>query len=124
MVSGDLTLAISDLRFSIAAFRVGLGDRFVQDEVSCRLGVGFGLRAGSPLVWGWHSRGRVVVSSMSVAVGLDAKPHSGVRQERALVRPYQRRLGFEPASDPSLAREGWMLKLINDGAKPERLTRF
>src|ERR1700730_2072280 len=41
------------------------------------------------------------------------------RRRRALVRLYQRRLGFEPVSDPSLAREGWMLKLINDGAKPE-----
>jgi hypothetical protein len=39
-------------------------------------------------------------------------------------RLYQSRLGFEPVSDPSPAREGWMLKLISDGAKPERLTRF
>jgi hypothetical protein len=42
------------------------------------------------------------------------------RRLRALVRLYQRRLGFEPVSDPSLASEGWMLKLINDDAKPER----
>src|SRR6266699_4198786 len=42
------------------------------------------------------------------------------RRQRALVRLYQRRLGFELVSDPSLNREGWMLKLINDGAKPER----
>jgi hypothetical protein len=42
------------------------------------------------------------------------------RRRRALVRLYQRRLGFEPVSDPPLAREGWMLKLINERAEPER----
>jgi hypothetical protein len=45
------------------------------------------------------------------------------RRRRALVRLYQRRLGFEPVSDPPLACEGWMLKLINEGAKPERRER-
>ena len=45
------------------------------------------------------------------------------RRRRALVRLYQGRLGFEPVSDPPLARAGWMLKLINDGAEPERLKR-
>jgi len=30
--------------------QVGLGDHFVHDEVSCRLGVGFGLRAGNARV--------------------------------------------------------------------------
>jgi hypothetical protein len=44
------------------------------------------------------------------------------RRRRALVRLYQRRLRFELVSDPSLAREGWMLKLINDGADPDRLS--
>jgi hypothetical protein len=42
------------------------------------------------------------------------------RRQRALVRLYRSRLGFKPASDSSLAREGWMLKLINDGAEPEK----
>jgi hypothetical protein len=42
------------------------------------------------------------------------------RRRRALVRLYQRRPGFEPVSDPSLAGEGWMLKLIKDGAEPEK----
>jgi hypothetical protein len=42
------------------------------------------------------------------------------RQQRALVRLYQRRLGFELVSDASLAREGWMLRSINDSAKSER----
>jgi hypothetical protein len=42
------------------------------------------------------------------------------RRRRALVRLYKMRLGCEPVSDPSLDQEGWMLKLINDGAKPER----
>ncbi|MEH2565024.1 hypothetical protein V1289_004651 [Bradyrhizobium sp. AZCC 2289] len=46
------------------------------------------------------------------------------RRQRALVRLYQRRLGFEPVSDPSLNREGWMLKLINDGAEPKRFKRY
>jgi hypothetical protein len=42
------------------------------------------------------------------------------RRRRALVRLYKWRLGFERVSDPSLAREGWMLKLIDNGADPER----
>jgi len=42
------------------------------------------------------------------------------RRRRALVRLYQSRLGFEPVSDPPLAHEGWMLKLINEHAEPER----
>lgn len=46
------------------------------------------------------------------------------RRQRALVRLYQRRLGFKPVSNPSLAGEGWMLKLINDGAEPERRERY
>lgn len=41
------------------------------------------------------------------------------QRRRALVRLYRRRPRFELVSEPSLAREGWMLKLINDGAKPE-----
>jgi hypothetical protein len=45
------------------------------------------------------------------------------RRQRALVRLYQRRLGFQPVSDPPLAHEGWMLKLINEGAEPERRKR-
>lgn len=46
------------------------------------------------------------------------------RRRRALVRLYQRRLGFQPVSDPRLAHEGWMLKLINEGAEPERHKRW
>ena len=45
------------------------------------------------------------------------------RRWRALVRLYKMRLRFELVPDPSLAREGWMLKLVNDGADPERLMR-
>jgi hypothetical protein len=45
------------------------------------------------------------------------------RRRRALVRLYQRRLGFQPVSDPPLAHEGWMLKLINEGAEPKRRER-
>jgi hypothetical protein len=41
------------------------------------------------------------------------------RRRRALVRLYQWRLGFEPVPHPSLFQQGWMLKLIKDGAKPE-----
>ena len=41
------------------------------------------------------------------------------RRCRALVRLYQWRLGFEPVPDPSLVQQGWMLKLIKHGAKPE-----
>jgi hypothetical protein len=45
------------------------------------------------------------------------------RRQRALTRLYQMRLGFEPVSNRSLAREGWMLKLINPGAKPKLTPR-
>ena len=45
------------------------------------------------------------------------------RRQRALVRLYQRRLGFELVRAPSLNREGWMLKLVNDGAAPKRFKR-
>jgi hypothetical protein len=46
------------------------------------------------------------------------------RRRRALVRLYQGRLGFEPVSDPPLAREGWMLKLVNNDADPARPKRY
>jgi hypothetical protein len=53
--------------------------------------------------------------------GNAAKDNSAAfeRRRRALVGLYQRRLGFKPVANPSLAGEGWMLKLINDGAEPE-----
>jgi hypothetical protein len=40
------------------------------------------------------------------------------RRQYALIRLYQRRLGFTPVPHKALAAEGWMLRLLNDGAKP------
>ncbi|MEH2514203.1 hypothetical protein V1291_005557 [Nitrobacteraceae bacterium AZCC 1564] len=41
------------------------------------------------------------------------------RRRRALVRLYQRRIGFERVPHEVLADEGWMLRLFNDGARPD-----
>jgi hypothetical protein len=42
------------------------------------------------------------------------------RRRRALVRLYKFRLGLKLVPDTGLAYEGWMLKLINTGAEPEK----
>ncbi|ANW02708.1 hypothetical protein [Bradyrhizobium icense] len=41
------------------------------------------------------------------------------RRQRALMRLYQRRIGFEPVPHKALADEGWMLRLFNEGARPD-----
>ncbi|MFB9265375.1 hypothetical protein ACFFWD_19825 [Bradyrhizobium erythrophlei] len=41
------------------------------------------------------------------------------RRQRALVRLYRRRIGFEPVPHKSLADEGWMMRLFNGGAWPD-----
>jgi hypothetical protein len=40
------------------------------------------------------------------------------RRQRALIRLYRRRLSVEPAPREALAKEGWMLRLLKDGARP------
>ncbi|WP_315774690.1 MULTISPECIES: hypothetical protein [unclassified Bradyrhizobium] len=45
------------------------------------------------------------------------------RRKRALMRHYRQRMGFEPVPNSSLAKEGWMLKLINSFAAPEKRRR-
>jgi hypothetical protein len=42
------------------------------------------------------------------------------RRQRALGRLYHRRLGVEPGPHKELAEAGWMLRLINAGARPGR----
>jgi hypothetical protein len=42
------------------------------------------------------------------------------RRQRALIRLYQRRIGFEPVPRKELAKEGWMMRLFNDGAQPDQ----
>lgn len=69
----------------------------------------------------------IVLKAFPLEYEGDATKENGATFERrrsALVRLYKRRLGFEPASDASLAREGWLLRLINDGAAPERRDRY
>jgi hypothetical protein len=41
------------------------------------------------------------------------------RRQYALIRLYQRRLGFTPVPHKALAAEGWMLRVLNDGAHPD-----
>ncbi len=41
------------------------------------------------------------------------------RRQRALIRLYQRRIRFEPMPHNELAKEGWMMRLFNDGARPD-----
>jgi hypothetical protein len=41
-----------------------------------------------------------------------------VRRQRALIRLYERRLGFRSVPHKALAGEGWMLRLLNDYAQP------
>jgi hypothetical protein len=41
------------------------------------------------------------------------------RRQRALIRLYQRRIRFEPMPHNELAKEGWMIRLFNDGARPD-----
>ena len=41
------------------------------------------------------------------------------RRKRALVRLYQRRIGFKPVPHTTLADEGWMLRLFNWAARPD-----
>lgn len=41
------------------------------------------------------------------------------RRQGALVRLYRRRLGAEPVPHKQLAEDGWMLRLINEGARPK-----
>jgi hypothetical protein len=40
------------------------------------------------------------------------------RRQLALIRLYERRLGFRPVPHKALADEGWVLRLINDHAAP------
>jgi hypothetical protein len=40
------------------------------------------------------------------------------RKQRALIRLYQRRLHLRPVPHIALANEGWMLRLLNEGAQP------
>jgi hypothetical protein len=52
------------------------------------------------------------------AVTAENRPAFEHRQ-RALTRLYQRRIGVEPVPHKTLADEGWMLRLFNEGARPD-----
>jgi hypothetical protein len=41
------------------------------------------------------------------------------RRRRALIRLYQRRIGFELVPQRALADEGWMLRMLNAAARPD-----
>jgi hypothetical protein len=41
------------------------------------------------------------------------------RRRRALIRLYQRRIGFELVPHKALADEGWMLRMLNAAARPD-----
>ena len=45
------------------------------------------------------------------------------RRQRALIRLYQRRIRFEPVPHKALADQGWMLRLFNEGARPDASDR-